>query len=105
MTASGGARNFTSFFLSLSLSLFLSISLFLKFSLSPSSSADERKGDKETKIWRAAFRPGSHTLATCGGNYVCLIDCAAAKVAAAADVFYTLYPCKIVSTISDVSIL
>jgi len=43
-------------------------------------SANERKSDKETKIWRAAFRPGSSILATCGGNYVCIIDCDTGQV-------------------------
>ena len=35
---------------------------------------------QETKIWRAAFRPGSSILATCGGNYVCIIDCDTGQV-------------------------
>ena len=35
---------------------------------------------QETKIWRAAFQPGSHVVASCGGSYVCLIDCDAGKV-------------------------
>lgn len=48
---------------------------------------DNDAGDSETKVWRCLFEPNplrpeetTHVVATCGGECVCLINCATGKV-------------------------
>lgn len=48
---------------------------------------DNDAGDSDTKVWRCLFEPNplrpeetTHVVATCGGECVCLINCATGKV-------------------------